>query len=301
MIAASSLISAAAIKADTITIIDSFPTSGEIVAATDNMSLTGDDGNISLAQSFSVDSAFSAKTIYLIYENDSNGYQDWDMTVTIFEVADVSALTLIPGTPVYTNTFTFPAPLGGSGTDTIAKLELTTPVALNASVGTAGYAIQFSEASGNGSNPGFEWLRTGSSFANAYPGGVAYDDSNAKNDGERDFTLVISSLADQPVVWQGFDVVDGWADTGVDNLGWVYVESDPWIYLLDLQTWFHAPAGFALPQSGGGWVYLLGGDNMGSIVTQFDPWFYSQILQRWIYAPSGFPSSSGTANWVFLR
>ena len=66
--------------------------------------------------------------------------------------------------------------------------------------------------------------------------------------------LVYLEAAEQ---WQGFPVVDGgWADTGLGNLGWLYVEFDPWIYSASLNGWFYIPAGFSLTEGGGNWIFL---------------------------------------------
>lgn len=188
------LVGAAAVNANTISIVGSFPVAAEVVAATPDVGKFGDDAAVSLSQTFSVASPFTAKAIFLAYENDSKGYQDWDMTVTIFEVADVMATTITPGNTVFSSTFTFPAPVGSSGSDTIARLDLSSTVALNASVGTSGYAIQLTEASGSSFNPGFEWLRTGSTAGSVYAGGAGYEDGSIISSGARDFDLAISSV-----------------------------------------------------------------------------------------------------------
>ena len=78
--------------------------------------------------------------------------------MTIFEVADVQAVDLWwrvrPCLPMRSR-----SPLL-EVRDTIARIDLDTPLSLNASVGTAGYAIQ---VTGDDSIPGWEWLRTVSS------------------------------------------------------------------------------------------------------------------------------------------
>ncbi len=179
---------AAGVEADTITTGGAFPDTAEIIAATAAESTFGDDANVSLAQTFSLDSAFSARAIYLAYENDDRAVTDWTMTVSIFEVADVTAAGLVPaGDDVYTGTFTFPYVEAG----TVARLDLTTPLSLNASVGTGGYAIQIAEAAGADFNPGWEWLRPTSAV---YDGGAMYEDGLLKNAGERDLSLAISSI-----------------------------------------------------------------------------------------------------------
>lgn len=188
--------------ADTITVDGPWSAAAEVEAATPGDASFGDDANVSLAQSFSVGSAFSAEAIYLAYENDSNAYTNWNMTLTIFEVADVQATNLVAGTTVYSGSFTFPAPVGSSGSDTIARIDLTTPLALNASVGTEGYALQITESSDGDFNPGFEWLRTGNTAGNVYAGGAAYEDGITKGVGAsgRDFSLAISSIPEPATI-----------------------------------------------------------------------------------------------------
>lgn len=178
------------VNANTITTGGPWPATAEVIAATADQVGFGDDANVSLAQTFSVESAFSAQAIFLVYENDTRSNVTWNLTMTLFEVADVHAVNLeAAGAPVFTDSFTFP-PVGGS--DTIARIDLDTPLPLDASVGTAGYALQIS---GTDFNPGWEWLRT-SSAGNVYGGGQAYEDGAEKGSGvdSRDFSLAVSSV-----------------------------------------------------------------------------------------------------------
>ncbi|MDF7798604.1 PEP-CTERM sorting domain-containing protein [Pontiellaceae bacterium B1224] len=179
------------VEADTIATGGSFPTSAEVIAATPDVGDFGDDANDSVAQTFSVSSAFSAQAIYLEYETDANANVDWNMKLTIFEVTDVHATNLVQGAIVYADTFTFP-PVGGS--DSIAQINLTTPLSLNASAGDSGYGLQITtEDNGGDFNPGFEWLRTtDGTGGDVYAGGEAYESNVLKAD--RDFVLAISSI-----------------------------------------------------------------------------------------------------------
>lgn len=188
---------AANVNADTITFDGPWPGAAEVIAATPDVASFGDDANVSLAQTFSVDSAFDATAIWLVYENDDRAVVDWNMTLTIFEVADVQASSIVAGATVYSGSFVFPY-VGNA--DTVAAIELDTPLSLNASVGTAGYALQITEASGGDFNPGWEWLRTGSGDASVYDGGHGYEDGNEKGTGTaaRDFTLAVSSVIPEP-------------------------------------------------------------------------------------------------------
>ncbi|MDF7822654.1 DNRLRE domain-containing protein [Pontiellaceae bacterium B12227] len=182
-----------AAEADSISFTDTdFPESAEVVAAPVAGASFGDDADISLAQTFTVTSAFSAGAIYLAYETDSGGgTADWSMTVRIFEVADVSAATLVAVSTNYSGTFTFQ---NVGGTDSIARIDLTTPVFLTNSVGTSGYAVQITEENEGDFNPGFEWLRTTSVLNDVYAGGAGYENGTLKGTGTdaRDFALAIA-------------------------------------------------------------------------------------------------------------
>jgi hypothetical protein len=185
----------AAVNADSITTYPKvdYPATAEIITVPSADADFGDDANVSLAQTFSVDAAFSLQTIYIPYENDANGIAAWSMKIRIFPVADVSAVTLVAsGADVYTGTFTFTAPPDDL-TQYMAQIELTNAVPLAASEGTSGYAMEITEASGGDFNPGWEWLRPTSE---SYAGGVMYEDGAIKNSGERDLSL---ALAGAPV------------------------------------------------------------------------------------------------------
>lgn len=179
--------------ADTISFTDTaYPSTAEVVAAPLDNATFGDDANVSLTQTFSVNNTFSAGAIYLPYRSDLTGKTtDWTMTVRIFAVANVLATDLVAeGEDLYTGTFTF---LNIGQTLSIARIDLTTPVLLNASVGTSGYAIKITEENGADFNPGWEWMRPTSE---AYAGGVMYEDDIIKNAGARDLSFAISGIPD---------------------------------------------------------------------------------------------------------
>lgn len=182
-----------------------YPVTAELVTVPSESSGFGDDANESLAQSFTVTSAFSIASILIPYENDASvtGNKDWDMTVTIFPVADRFATNLTPsGAAVFSETFTFPfTGLGdgssGANTEVIAQIDLSTAVALAATTGSAGYAMQITESSDADFNPGFEWMRPTSE---AYAGGQMYEDGVVKNPnatsglGERDLSFALIAV-----------------------------------------------------------------------------------------------------------
>lgn len=179
-----------------------YPATAEVVTVASESSGFGDDANVSLAQSFAVDSGFTVGSILIPYENQATvaANVDWEMTVSIFAVADRFATNLTPlGANLYSETFVFPATGAGDGsaaanTEVIAQIDLSSPFFLAASIGSAGYAMQIVESSGADWNPGFEWMRPTN---DAYAGGQMYEDALVKNPnatsglGERDLSFAL--------------------------------------------------------------------------------------------------------------
>ena len=161
----------------------SMPDSLSVVAArTDTFRLSGDDAEVSLSQTFQVDSTFNLGTIYLGYEYDRRSDVNHSLiNIEIFEVENVAASEMVQSTSILT--------LSGvtvSQQNTgLATIALDSPVTLEETSGSNGYALRIT----NGGNPGFEWSRTGSSSASVYASGQAYEDGVEKVDGERDFVL----------------------------------------------------------------------------------------------------------------
>lgn len=174
-----------------------FPADAEVVAATLAQRQFGDDTDDTLAQSVTVDNAFTLKSIYLAFESDTRLEEDETATMTIFKVADVNAAIHdeppLAADILLTDTVTFPYV---AGADTVAHIVLDTPLELPASVGTSGYAVHFAGTT----NPGWEWLRTGSAFGNIYADGSGYEAGSEKGAGAsgRDFTLALSSVVPEP-------------------------------------------------------------------------------------------------------
>ena len=187
--------SVAQVQADTITIIPDAPydSSAVFVSVPSEDSGFGDDANESLGQSFILPNDITVGSILIPYENDGNNQADFSGTVEIFSVADVFATELTAVTSLYSGTFTFPL-TEPVNTEVIAQLDLTTPFALPASVGNAGYAIQISESNNADFNPGWEWIRP---TDDAFAGGQAYENGDVKNPnagtglGERDFSFAL--------------------------------------------------------------------------------------------------------------
>ncbi|WP_145060461.1 hypothetical protein [Adhaeretor mobilis] len=194
----------------------------------------GDDSSNSLTQTFQVDSTFDLKTIFLDYEYDSNSDpSDILINMELFEIADVGASTIIPGTSRLVLTALSMPELSANEE---AAIVLDSPFSLPATTGTAGYALRLT----NGGSPGFEWLRTVSTPGSVYDFGQAYEDGIEKSGGERDFVMALSdvdvSLVDSAdfngdgdvdgrdfLVWQsglgitsGAQITDGDADNDHD-------------------------------------------------------------------------------------
>ncbi|QDT00915.1 hypothetical protein [Adhaeretor mobilis] len=171
---------------------DLFPATNvaNVIAATpDHPGLSGDDALTSLTQTFQVDSTFDLKTIFLGYDYDPNSLDPNEILVNleIFEVDDVGASTLIPGTSQLVLTgLSLPELIASD----VGAIVLDSALSLEETAGTAGYALRLT----NGGNPGFEWLRTGSTAGSVYAFGQAYEDGVEKLGGERDFILALSDL-----------------------------------------------------------------------------------------------------------
>ena len=159
-----------------------------VLAATPAQGNFGDDASVSLSQTFQVDADFDLKTILLGYEYDPNANpEDIVVNLEIFEVDDVGAETLTPSTTRLVLTALSLPELIDSDTGAIVLDEA---ISLEETTGTAGYALRIS----NGGVPGFEWLRTGSTAADVFALGQAYQNNAELFSGERDFVLALSSL-----------------------------------------------------------------------------------------------------------
>ena len=148
-------------------------------------------------QTFQVGTTFTLDAVYLEYQ--SGGYSDGDVTLSIYNVADVNASTLTLGSLVVSGTFTSNATTRAAAgftssttANSLLKFDFTgsDEVSLAATDGTAGYALQISTTTG--ANPVFAWQRAG-----AYAGGSSYE-SAAINSG-LDYAMAISAVASGPV------------------------------------------------------------------------------------------------------
>lgn len=192
-----------------------FPGVAEVIAATPAQSSFGDDATTSLAQSFTVTSAFSLETLFLEYEYDTGFAGDQTVTMSIFNLpvgAGVNDASHIdppdPGDLVVSGMVTFP---NAGGTDTIAAIGLDSTLNLD----PGGYLLHFSDTS----NPGWEWMRTTSSGGSPYADGRAYENGVEKGTDGRDFSLALSSVALSPLPVDTFSVESGslLASTTWDN------------------------------------------------------------------------------------
>ncbi|QDS99194.1 PEP-CTERM sorting domain-containing protein [Adhaeretor mobilis] len=193
--------SATVVDAATIFTGGNFPASPEILGTPPEDTTFGQDagsgGPSVLGQSFQTDTAFSLNHIWVYYENDTNAPGDKTVTMTIFTVADVNATTHaeppLAGDIVFSEDILFPYV---GNTETVARIDLDSPLAIAAAAGTEGYILSFS----GGGDPGWEWERDGSSGGNAFPGGVAYEEAAAKISGGHtvDFSFALSSSVPEP-------------------------------------------------------------------------------------------------------
>lgn len=143
-------------------------------------------------QTFSVGTAFTLDAVYIAYEN--AGFADGDITLSIYNVADVNAPTLSLGSLVVSGTFASNAGsrVGWPGSDGVThalKFDFTgsDEVPLAASVGTAGYALQFTTSTGGGGV--FQWQRLG----NVYAGGSSYE-AGVQDAGTLDYAMAITAV-----------------------------------------------------------------------------------------------------------
>ena len=70
-----------------------------------------------------------------------------------------------------------------------------------------------------------------------------------------DNLAVTGPVVDPEGTWKGYPLVDGFWAENIGQLGWLYVEYDPWIYSTSLKIWLYLPKESALGRSGV-WVYL---------------------------------------------
>ncbi|QDS99197.1 hypothetical protein [Adhaeretor mobilis] len=174
-----------------------FPAGAEVVGALPAASVFGQDAPTSLGQSFQLGAPLSLESIFVEYENDTGAADapnDKSVTMTIFSVLDVFALTHdeppMVGDILFSESIIFPYV---GNTETIAGIQLDSPLALAANTGSAGYMLSFS----GGGDPGWEWERDGSSGGSAYGGGQAYEDAAQKLSGGHsvDYVFALSSVA----------------------------------------------------------------------------------------------------------
>ena len=160
----------------------------------------GDD-SVSLAQSFQSSTAISLQSFAIYYEYDGRESapepNSLPVRIEIFEVADVQAEMLVPGTLLLDVEF----PAGNfpdNGNQGEALITLDTAIPLAAATGDEGYAIRIS-ATGD-ENFGFEWGRSvGSVGGDVFPGGRGYDNDGEVGFGnsdnpERDFGLALNPV-----------------------------------------------------------------------------------------------------------
>lgn len=65
---------------------------------------------------------------------------------------------------------------------------------------------------------------------------------------------IVAEGGSGPATWAGFEIVDGWVDTGA-FMGSLYVESAPWVYSLDLADYIYLPEEHV--GEAGAWSYIF--------------------------------------------
>ena len=196
-----------------------YSSTADLVTGAQRVSGVFGDDAVSLAQSFQSSTAISLQSFAIYYEYDGRESapepNSLPVRIEIFEVADVQAEMLVPGTLLLDVEF----PAGNfpdNGDQGEALITLDTAIPLAAATGDEGYAIRIS-ATGD-ENFGFEWGRSvGSVGGDVFPGGRGYDNDGEVGFGnsdnpERDFGLALNPV---PGPLGDFDA-DG--DVDVDDL-----------------------------------------------------------------------------------
>lgn len=183
------------------TLVDNgFNTSAAVYTSTsDNFNERNVHGARFNTQTFQVGSAFTLDAVYIEYQAPGSGYSDGDFTLTIYNVADVTASSLTLGSPVVSGTFTSNSTTrasagftSSSSVTSLLEFDFTgsDEVSIAATSGTAGYAIQFT--TNTGTNPVFNWQRSGQS-GDAYAGGSSYE-TGSINSG-LDYAVAFTAVA----------------------------------------------------------------------------------------------------------
>lgn len=199
-----------------------------------------------LTQTFQTPAALDAESFFIVFGGD--GSDPIDVGLTVFQVADVNAPS-ITGTPdvadiLLDTTFTTTPEDNG----TVMQIFLDSPLSLPASVGTAGYALRFTN------EDDFSWRRTGSSGGNPYADGAAYENGSPKNNGQRDFALAVSSeglpqLIDVTAVQSGdLNAASTWSNNAPPSAGSRYLIGSPFTVTANATSF---DGGQVVVQSGG--------------------------------------------------
>ena len=198
-----------------------WPTMGEIFTNTDSSVFDQNEragsAPSTLSQTFQVPTQFDLNSLFIVYRNKLAAGSS--MGLQIFSVTDVNA-TSLPATPSPGDLLfdaTFDA-LSSNNEEVVAQVVLDSALTLPATVGTAGYALRFTDLDPDSSVEGvgseFRWYRTDGSFGDVYAGGQAYENSAEKVMGTRDYSLVLSTAgAPQPPI-DAFSVQTGAFESG---------------------------------------------------------------------------------------
>lgn len=181
-----------------------WPTGAEVITSADLSNFSNADRATSapytLSQTFLVESPFEANSAFFSYRNKLT--ESITTRVQIFEVADRFAATL-PETPdaaavVYEAVVESPSTLldpvnDPNGSRVVGQILFDNPVLLSPTLGSAGYAIRFTDLDGSG-----EWRGYRKGGGDAVEGEIYTDGNGYRNLNERgfnrDYAVALSSI-----------------------------------------------------------------------------------------------------------
>lgn len=181
-----------------------WPTAAEFITSPDIAAFSNADRATSapytISQTFRVDSAFEANSAFFSYRNKLT--QSITTKIQIFEVADRFAATL-PLTPdpsavVYEALLESPSTLldpvnEPDGTRVVGQILFDSPVLLSPTVGSAGYAIRFTDLDETGEWRGYRKGGGDDVAGEIYPDGNGYRNLVPRGF-NRDYAVALSSI-----------------------------------------------------------------------------------------------------------
>lgn len=106
-------------------------------------------------------------------------------------------------------------------------------------------------------------------------------------DGNEDSNPVADWGAFEFSLWRTYEMRGGWAFTGDNYFGWLYVVHNRWQYCSAVSEWIYSDIDYFTHR--GSWAYFpgYGGTNVG--------WFLSAELNTWVYK-----NSASTGSWIYV-